>query len=84
MSLPASHPQIPNKAAMSLLVISGRSAPELAVLDRLPACCQIAGIGQTLAELSHLTGEQWQGVNVLLCCGTGANGVKVKDIQVCS
>ena len=65
-----------------LLVVTSKDTPELKVLESLPACVNIVGIGRNLAELSHLTPDDWASVEVMLNCGVLKNATTKESIQV--
>lgn len=69
---------------VNLLVVASPDTPELSVLEKLPAGCKIIATGQTLAELSHLSDEQWSSIDAMLNCGVGKNAGKRENIQVSS
>lgn len=68
---------------VNLLVIASPDTPELSVLQQLPAGVNIVATGQTLAELSQLSDEQWGSIEVALNCGVGKNAGKRENVQVC-
>lgn len=68
---------------VNLLVVASPETPELSVLQKLPAGCKVIATGQTLADLSHLSDEQWISIDVVLNCGVGKNAGKRENVQVC-
>jgi hypothetical protein len=67
---------------VNLLVVSNPSTPELSVLQKLPSGVQIVATGQTLADLSQLSEQQWGSIDVMLNCGVGKNAGKRDDVRV--
>jgi len=67
---------------VNLLVVSNPSTPELSVLQKLPSGVQIVATGQTLADFSQLSEQQWGSIDVMLNCGVGKNAGKRDDVRV--
>lgn len=69
-------------SSVNLLVVASPDTPELSVLKKLPAGCKTVATGQTLADLSHFSEEQWASIDVVLNCGVGKNAGKRENVQV--
>ncbi|KAK9824989.1 hypothetical protein WJX81_004929 [Elliptochloris bilobata] len=54
-----------------VLVLSGKEAPELSVLETLPPEVKVVGIGKSRADFPDLSDADLATVDVLLACGTG-------------
>jgi hypothetical protein len=57
------------RATPKLLVTSTKDSPELEVLDTVKDKVQVIAIGRNVDELSHLSEDDWAGIEVLLNCG---------------
>lgn len=56
-------------AKLNLLVTSSPECPELKILEVLKDEVHTVAVGRSLAELSHLSDEEWKNIDVILNCG---------------
>ncbi|CAG9461781.1 unnamed protein product [Pedinophyceae sp. YPF-701] len=71
----------PSGGPIGVLVMSGRDAPELKVLDKLPAGMRVVAVGRSLEDFSGVSEEEWRSVQVLLNCGILKNAAKRDQIE---
>lgn len=72
----------------SVIVLTTSKAPPITIIQsllqkQLPAGVQMLGIGDKLQAFSHLTGEQWTSVDIVLKWG-GKEPIDQVQVTACS